>query len=398
MKKRVLLVCGVFYPEPVVSARMQTDLAKLLSERCQVTVLRPYPTRPKGFELPDYDYSDLPFEVVETQSYTCPASSFIGRMRESISHGRCCARYIRQHQTEIDVIYNDSWHLFGVYLVAKAAQACHIPYVTPVQDVYPEALTSKLPAVRPLQWLVRQSLAWLDHYTLAHAKCVQTNSEQLADYLSQSRQLARQHFVVVRNWQDEQPFIAYAQQKHPKEKGLFTFMYMGNVGPLAGIERLFEAFDKAHLENARLVIAGSGPAKDALQHVAQSYACRIDFWDVPSESVPETQAKADVMLLPVRKGSARFSVPSKLSAYLFSAKPVIASVDADSDTARCILDSSCGWLVEPEAVEGLTTAMQRAYGTPQEQLESMGQRGYDYAIQTFSKAKNLPLLYATIVS
>ena len=41
--KRLLFVCGVFYPEPVVSARLQTDLAIKLSENCQITVLRPHP-------------------------------------------------------------------------------------------------------------------------------------------------------------------------------------------------------------------------------------------------------------------------------------------------------------------------------------------------------------------
>ena len=56
-KKRILFVCGVFYPEPVVSARLQTDLAIKLSENFHVTVLRPRPTRPKGFTFPHYDYS-----------------------------------------------------------------------------------------------------------------------------------------------------------------------------------------------------------------------------------------------------------------------------------------------------------------------------------------------------
>ena len=134
-------MCGVFYPEPVVSARLQTDLARKLSENYQVIVLRPHPTRPKGFAFPDYDYRNLPFDVIEFDSYVCPASSVVGRMRESISHGRWCAGYIRQHHEEIDLIYNDSWHLFGVYLVARAAQkygiyhscARCLPRVTSIQ-------------------------------------------------------------------------------------------------------------------------------------------------------------------------------------------------------------------------------------------------------------------------
>ena len=393
IRKRILFVCGVFYPEPVVSARLQTDLARKLSENYQVIVLRPHPTRPKGFAFPDYDYRNLPFDVIEFDSYVCPASSVVGRMRESISHGRWCADYIRQHHEEIDLIYNDSWHLFGVYLVAKAAQKYGIPYITPVQDVYPESLASKLPDIEWLKWIVMRLLSPLDCYVLSHATCVQTNSEKMADYLSESRQIERGHFVVVRNWQDEKPFAEYAQmQRNNYSDRPFTFMYLGNVGSLAGIELLFEAFAEADLKDARLVIAGSGPAKESLQRKAAAYSQQIEFWDVPTGKVAETQAQSDVMLLPVKKGYAKFSVPSKLVAYMFSAKPIIASVDHDSDTAECVQKSGAGIVVKPEDPSCLSEAMKSFFSESSAQLKKIGEDGYIYAIHVFSKERNRNIL------
>ena len=392
-KKRILFVSGVFYPEPVVSARLQTDLAKKLSENYFVTVLRPRPTRPKGFSFPEYDYSVLPFKIVEIDSYTSPASSLIGRFRESISHGRWCARYIRRHHKEIDFVYNDSWHLFGVYQVAKATNKYCIPYITPVQDVYPESLASKMPDIKILRSLVMYLLKPLDHYVLSHAACVQTNSEKMADYLSESRAIDRMRFVVVRNWQDDREFLEFARRDVKKsQKGVFTFMYLGNIGPLAGIEVLLETFAKANLRNARLVIAGSGPAKADLQLKSKQYACNIEFWDVPTGRVPETQAQADVMLLPVRKGFAKSSVPSKLIAYMFSAKPIIASVDTDSDTAECVRSSGAGWVAEPESVKSLGMCMEESFHSSEDILRQKGRRGYNYAIEKFSKKKNLEIL------
>ena len=44
--KKVLIVSAVFPPEQVTSAYMNYDLAKKLAEEYDVTVLRPYPTRP----------------------------------------------------------------------------------------------------------------------------------------------------------------------------------------------------------------------------------------------------------------------------------------------------------------------------------------------------------------
>ena len=167
---------------------------------------------------------------------------------------------------------------------------------------------------------------------------------------------------------------------------------MGNVGPLAGIEVLFNAFELADLKGARLVIAGSGPAKESLQQKATRYYHHIEFWDVPSGKVPETQAQADVLLLPVKKGFAKSSVPSKLIAYLFSAKPVIASVDLDSDTSTCILESDSGWVTEPEDVLALATCMRHAFNISKHHLARKGSNGFDYAMKVFSRKKNLEIL------
>ena len=398
-RKNVLMVCAVFYPEPVVSARIQTDLAIKLAENYTVTVLRPHPTRPKGFSMPEYDYSHLPFEVKEIDSYTCPASTITGRFRESVSHGLNCAKYIRQHHKEIDFIYNDSWHLFGVYLVAKTANRYKIPYITTVQDIYPESLASKMPESSWLKGLVMRLLLPIDRYSLSHAARVQTNSEKMADYLSETRIIGRDRFVVVRNWQDEQEFVDYAKWNVGRSADApFTFMYMGNVGPLAGIEVLFDAFSKAALKDARLIIAGSGPAKDSLQKKAASYSQRIEFWEVPSGKVPEVQAQADVMLLPVRKGYAKFSVPSKLPAYMFSTKPIIASVDEDSDTAQCVVESGAGWRIAPEDVTALSVVFQQAFHSSAEVLRNKGAAGLEYALQVFSKNSNLRILVNAVDS
>lgn len=392
-RKRILFVCGVFFPETVVSARLQTDLAIALSRHYQVTVLRPRPTRPKGFSFPDYNYMELPFKVIEFDSYTCPESSLLGRFRESFSHGRWCARYIRGNHDEIDLIYNDSWHLFGVYQVAKAACQYGIPYITPVQDVYPESLTSKMPNVSFLKWLTMLLLRPIDYFVLSHAIKIQTNSEKMANYLSESRNLSRERFVVVRNWQDEKPFIENAQAKNDRKNStFFTFMYLGNIGQLAGIETLLEAFSMINNESTRLVIAGSGPAKDNLQKIARHYSCHIEFWDVPAGKVPEMQAMADVLLLPVRKGFAKFSVPSKLVAYMLSAKPIIACVDADSDSAECIEKSGAGWVVKPEDPLSLSETMQSVCCESSDVLKAKGKRGFEFAIKEFSKDTNCRLL------
>lgn len=394
MPKNILIVSGVFIPEPVVSANLQTQLATELSKNYNVTVLRPRPSRPNGFKMPDYDYSQLPFNVIVIDSYTCSKSSLYGRYKETRSMGRVCASYVDIHHDEIDFIYNDAWWLWGINMVAKAAVKNGIPYISPVQDIYPESLMSKLPNIKLLRSIVMKMLAPIDLYTLTHAAKVHTISDKMMRQLSETRGIPEDRFVVVKNWQNEDEFIKYRDNHPDKEKNdIFTFMYLGNIGPLAGIHTLFKALYKSGLKDARLIVAGSGSARNVLMEKAKEYTdCNIEFWNVPSGQVPAIQSKADVMCLPVKKGYAMTSIPSKLPAYMFSAKPVLASVDKESDTAACITNADAGWVAAPEDVDDIAQCMKEAYYTSSQELIEIGKRGFDFSIQHLSKKMNLPML------
>lgn len=396
--KKVVIITNVFPPEPVVSACLMRDLSEELTKRGKsVVVLRPSPSRPKGFTFTEeLDTSKLGYEVVTLDSYVYPSSQFKGRFIESYSMGKAAVKYIKEHKNEIEMIYNAPWHLIGRKMVSKAAVKYGIPYITPVQDIYPEAMISKLPKNKLLQALLMKLFLPIDVYTLGKAAYVHTISSTMAEYLSETRHIPMERFVVVRNWQDESKFIEYKNQNNNEEgaKDLFTFMYMGNVGALAGIDFLFEAFHKANLPNAKIVIAGSGSAKERLINLAKSDYSKdqIEFWDVPNGMVPATQAKADVMLLPVLTGGAKFSIPSKLPAYMFSSKPILASVDMNSDTAMCIRDAEAGWVVEPENVNKVAEAMRQAYSLKTDELKRYGENGFNFAMNNLSRSHNLKVL------
>lgn len=398
-KNKVIIITGVFLPEPIVSAGLMSDLAERLSERYDVTVLRPHPTRPKGFQVPAYDFSDKPYEVVELNSLTCADSSMIGRFRESYSMGKACEKYIEAHKDEILLIYNSPWHLFGRDIVRKVCNKYGIPYITPVQDVYPESLLSKLPKIGIVQSVAKAILKPYDDKLLQQAKLVHTISNGMRDYLSETRGISKDKFVVVRNWQNEQDFVDYRNSKTNEVKvEPFTFMYMGNIGPVAGVDLLLEAFEAANLKDTRLVIAGSGSAKAGLQEQAKKMKANIEFWEVPFGQVPATQDRADVMCLPIKKGFASTSIPSKLPAYMFSAKPIICCADLDSDTVACINEARAGWTIEPENVGLLTQKFIEVSNVEKSKLEAMGMNGFNYSIANFSRGMNLKKLADACIS
>ena len=392
--KKLLIVSAVFPPEPVVSATLSADLAKKLNENKKVTILSPKPSRPLGFSF-EKQKTATSYEHVILKSFICPESKILGRFKESIGFGRAVSHYIKMHSTEIEIIYANTWPLMAQFLTVREAKKNNIPIFIHVQDIYPESLTTKVPILgKIVNWL----LLPIDKYTLLNATYVIAISERMKNYLVKTRELDGEKVHVIPNWQNEEDFIRFRQSKQiNKSCNAFTFMYLGNIGPVAGIDLLINAFGKANLPNSRLVIAGSGSQKETLQKkCSEQQLVNIEFWDVPEGKVPEIQDQANVMLLPIKKGAASSSIPSKLPAYMFSAKPIIACVDEGSDTAEAIKKSDCGWVLEPDNTEELAKLMIEVYNTNKDFLENKGQQGFEYAIANFSKKENLQKIIKVI--
>lgn len=396
IKKNVLIITGVFFPEPVVSSKILYDLATELSKNYNVTVLRPKPTRPMGFKIPFYDTSCLPFKIIELNSYTNPKSTLIGRMYESFSMGQHSVNFIKRNSLNIDLIYNAPWQLIARYMVAKIAKKLDIPFIIPVQDVYPETIISKLPKWFPFNKLVISLLLPYDKLALSYSHKIHTISHKIREYLITTRGIDSDKFLVIQNWQNEQDFIKFNNQNISNKSDFklpFTFMYLGNIGPLAGIEILAEAFISSDIINSNLIIAGSGSAKQSLINRYKDYIPhKIKFMDVPDGKVPQIQSIADVMVLTIKKGFSSTSVPSKLPAYMFSRKPVVASVDENSDTAQSIVESGCGWVCESENIDKLAKLMKRVSLMEKTKLNQIGELGFEYALNNFSRKNNLQKL------
>jgi glycosyltransferase involved in cell wall biosynthesis len=384
----ILIISAVFPPEPVVSAKLSFDIASAVIKKEEVVVISPKPTRPYGFKF-NFNPSEFDFKHIQLDSYTCPKYSLIGRIRESYDFGILCYKFINKNYKDIKLIYANTWPLIAQYFTVKAAQKNNIPVIIHVQDIYPESLTNKIPAFR---LFINFLLLPIDKYVLRYATKIIAISDKMKNYLISTRKVEKEKIAIVPNWQNENLFLQHNAQNKSKtiDENIFTFMYLGNIGPVADIDMLIEAFNKAMIKGCRLIIAGSGSMKESLERkVEEKKYQNIEFWSVPDGKVPEIQNYADTMILTLKKGSASSSIPSKLPAYMFSAKPVIACVDSESDTANTIMHGNCGWIVHPENIDDLTAIMLKVVSIPKEELHRYGLNGSVYALENFSRSKNL---------
>jgi len=390
----IVMISAVFPPEPVVSASLSNDLAIGLSEKYCVKVLTPKPSRPLGYSFKEGVSEKRKFEQIILDSYTFPKSKLFGRMRESYSFGKHAVSYISENKNKINCLYIDAWPLMSQYLIIRIAKRHSIPTVVHVQDIYPESLIGKL---NFLGSVVIRILLPLDKYILKNATQVVAISGNMKETFVKTRGIDLSKITVIHNWQNESDFINYKNlnksETRRKREEQFTLMYLGNIGPVAGLEFLIEAFAKANLKGIRLIISGSGSTKPRCIKIAKSFPSpNIEFWDVPDGKVPEIQDKADILLLPIRKGAAMSSVPSKLIAYMFSAKPVISLVDEVSDSAHTIKSANCGWIVPPDNYDSFIEMIKNVACIPAEELKKLGTNGFNYAMENFSKKENLQKL------
>jgi glycosyltransferase involved in cell wall biosynthesis len=391
----ILIISSVFPPEPVVSATVGNDLAIALSENREVKVITPRPTRPMGYSFGSEIIENKKFEHIVLNSFTCPESRLIGRIRESYSFGRHSARYIKKNHSVIKCIFVHAWPLLAQYLIAKTAKRYSIPYIIHIVDIYPEAGLRKVPILRNLFFRL---LLPIDKYVQKNSSRVITISNGMKDLLVKTRDLAETKVDVVNNWQNEELFIKIKNSiTYEHKNSHFTFMYLGNLTSTAAINILIAAFNTSKLDTSRLVIAGDGSEKENLKQFADSLHCKtIEFWEAPMMKVPELQNNADVLLISLKKGVAKIALPSKLPAYMFSGKPIIACADEESDTANAIKQANCGWIIAPENIVALAETMKRVASIPKEELLSYGRNGFNYALKHFSKKKNLQKMTAII--
>lgn len=383
----ILIISAVFPPEPVVSAQIMFDIASELSIYNDVTVLIPRPSRPKGFPFTKYSHDKNRYKVVILDSFVYPNSRLLGRFYESLSMGIKAAKYINENHSKINILYNGAWPIFGQYLIAKAANKYNIPYITSIQDLYPESIKSKLPRINSINEIILYPLYLIDKFILRNAYKIHVISKGMLEYVISSRHIERGNLHLIHNWQT---LNLPKKQSSSAGNDIFTFMYLGNLGSLAGLELLIHAFVKINLKNTCLIIAGAGSEKTRLISIANKYTSHhIKFIDVPIGRVIEIQQQADVLLLPLKKNFASSSIPSKLIAYQFSGKPIIACVDSDSDTARVINESKCGWVIEPENINALSIKMSKAISIDKQVLQKMGENGYNFAKENYSREYNL---------
>ncbi|MFJ2228716.1 glycosyltransferase [Streptomyces halstedii] len=163
-------------------------------------------------------------------------------------------------------------------------------------------------------------------------------------------------------------------------------LHSGNMGLKQGLDVLVGLARLA--PHVRVVLMGDGNQRAALRTSAAGLP-NVDFLPpAGAAEFPDVLAAADVLAVTQRASVLDMSVPSKLTSYFVSGRPVVASVAAEGGTADEVRRSGAGVLVAPEDPAALLAAVRRLAEDPAAS-DALGAHGPDYVAHHLSREAGL---------
>jgi colanic acid biosynthesis glycosyl transferase WcaI len=263
------------------------------------------------------------------------------------------------------------------------------PLVFSAQDIWPDGLISmgKLRS-RPLIGAFHR----LEQFTYGAARRITVLSDGMKENLLQ-KGVPADKIVVIPNWVDLDAIRPVEKENAFRRQlgleGQFVVLFAGNIGFAAGLEVVLQAADLLRREeNLVFLIVGEGSAKHGLMELARSLGLQNVRFETtqPRERMSEVFGCADVSLVSLRSRMGALSVPSKTTAIMASARPVLAVVPSDSEVRRVVERSECGRWLAPEKPEALAAEI-KSLRRDGDRLESLGRNGRAYAAAHFARSE-----------
>jgi glycosyltransferase involved in cell wall biosynthesis len=399
---RLFIVSAVYLPEPVISAQTSAQIAEKMAKLGhQVKLLAPFPSRPMGQIYPQYRRGLLQseicpqgYEIIRCFSFFSSVSSLLSRFFENISFG-LSTFFVLLFHPRADIVYGNTWPIFAQGLLMLVCKLRRMPLVLSVQDLYPESLFVQKRGFEKTSRLY-DFLRWLDAQITRNCSGLIVISDQFKEIYVSDRQIPENKITVIPNWIDDSHIVTTytgdgIREKYNIPADGFLSIYGGNIGTAARVETLIEAYHYL-AENFYLLIAGEGSHFDVCQRLGAVISPeRIKFYcPWPVEQTFQTYETGDVLVLPTFGPQSLVSLPSKMLSYMLAGKPIIALAYPESELAKLILLSGCGWVVSPDEPEKLANMIEQVSKMDAAVRAAYGISGQNYLLKHMTADVCLP--------
>jgi len=265
-------------------------------------------------------------------------------------------------------------------MAALRAKLLHrsAPLIVWVQDLYARGMTETGQGGR-----TAQALGIIEGRLLRSADRVVVIHDRFAEIVTTDFGVDPARVTVVRNWTHLAPFppidVAATRERFGWKSDETVVLHTGNMGVKQGLENVIDAARvvEHHGDPVRFVLIGDGGERERLQALAHGVGPLQFVPPLDDTNYAAALKSADILLVNELAGVAEMAVPSKLTSYFQSERPVIAATDPSGITAGEIRDAEAGLVVPAGDPEALRNAILELRADP-ERGATFGANGLHY--------------------
>jgi colanic acid biosynthesis glycosyl transferase WcaI len=265
--------------------------------------------------------------------------------------------------------------------------ARRVPFIYNVQEIYPDVAVS-LGVLRNRHLIT--AMERLECFIYSRARSVVVISEWFRRRLL-AKGVPPEKLIVIPNFVDTK-FMQPGERHNSfsATHGLdnqFVVLYAGNIGLTQGFETILAAARKlTHIQDLHFLVVGDGARRVWLkEQLAQNNISNVILLPYqPRSVVPQIYASSDLCLVPLKRGTAQETFPSKIYTIMAASRPVIVSADSESELTWVVEKADCGWTVPPDDPDALAASIEHIYHRRAD-LQHIGRNGREYVIAHHSR-------------
>jgi len=342
---RILVVHRYYWPDTPPCASIMRHVAKqFAADGHTVDVLTSQPSyRDSSLQNRQSSSEQLDNVFVTRLSLPTETSQPLRRITNALRLG---IRIIwRSLITRYDVIVVGSIPpVLGGFFSACAAKLTRARLIYYCMDLHPEIGRVSGDFSNAILFRV---LRGLDDWTCRHAKPVLVHSEDMRTTLRERARGSEYRVDLMNSFSlprdDDSPHKSdfnWGRRSHR-----LRLIYAGNMGRFQGLETWLDAMAQiAYRKDIELIMMGDGVAKTGLVAQRDKTNANVRFFDYqPVEVVRPAIKSSDLGVVSLIPEIYRYAYPSKTMAYLEEGRPIIATVETQSELSKTMMEEGYGF-------------------------------------------------------
>ncbi len=403
---RLILLTNFYPPEVRSISTMMQELAEALVERGHdVTVITSWPREnvspDSAIEKSIEDITERGVRVIRVKVPSSYSKNYILRGFAHLTIPYFFWRAVlRLHHSSINGVIVYTPHLPLACVGAKIKRVYGARFLLNIQDIFPQnAIDSGIMRNR---FFIR-FFEWMERHAYLHADVLTTHTNGGRLFLMKRKSIPKEKISTIFNWIDPEPFDKALDtgtfRRQYRLERTFIFLFAGIFGPTQYLEFIIEVARRVvDISDVRFLMIGGGTEKWRLEKLVKD--CKlsnISFGSLISpQQYPALLKEVDVGLLCLAPQNTTAVVPGKLWGFMAARLPVLAFLQEQSEGHRIIREAQCGYSIVSDSIDAAEEVVRKIVQERQG-LREYGQRGYEYALEHFSRVQCIDQLERLLV-